>query len=68
MLIGESNYVSYANISSSFGSFLSAYSAFEEPKSYSELVKHKQWVEAMQSEIASLEDNNTWSIVDLPPI
>ncbi|XP_075096151.1 uncharacterized protein LOC142174258 [Nicotiana tabacum] len=28
-----------------------------EPKSYYEDVKHKQWIEAMQSEIAALEDN-----------
>lgn len=50
-----SNYVSYANISQSFGIALTAYSAIVE-----------QWIEAMQSEIAALEDN-TWSIVDLPP-
>lgn len=26
-----------------------------------------RWVQVMQLEIAGLEDNNTWSIVDLPP-
>ncbi|XP_055826227.1 uncharacterized mitochondrial protein AtMg00820-like [Solanum dulcamara] len=26
-----------------------------------------RWVEAMQLQIASLEDNHTWSVVDLPP-
>lgn len=49
-----------------FGIALSVYSAIEEPKSYSEAVKNKQWIEAMQSEIATLEENNTWSIIDLP--
>jgi len=26
-----------------------------------------KWIEAMESEIAALETNNTWEIVKLPP-
>lgn len=62
-----SNYISYANISQSCGIALTAYSAIADPKSYSEALKHKHWIKAIQSEIEALEDNHTWSIVDLPP-
>ncbi|XP_075111723.1 uncharacterized protein LOC142181931 [Nicotiana tabacum] len=60
-----SNYVSYANISSVYSSILSAHSAIIEPKTYIEVVKNLKWIEAMKSEITALEENNTWSIIDL---
>ncbi|XP_075073941.1 uncharacterized protein LOC142161877 [Nicotiana tabacum] len=44
-----------------------AYSAIVEPKSYTEAVKDAKWVEAMKCEISALEDNHTWTVVDLPP-
>ncbi|XP_019256399.1 PREDICTED: uncharacterized protein LOC109234799 [Nicotiana attenuata] len=37
-----------------------------EPTSYSEAVKDKRWVEAMQAEIKALEDNKTCELVSLP--
>ena len=40
-----------------------------EPKTYEEAVnstKAKQWKEAMQAEVESLENNNTWTFVDRP--
>ncbi|GJS54680.1 zinc finger, CCHC-type containing protein [Tanacetum coccineum] len=39
----------------------------EEPTSYEEASKSKQWVEAMRSEIAAIEKNKTWFLSDLPP-
>ena len=40
-----------------------------EPKTYEEAVKSnkaKQWKEAMQAEVESLENNDTWTFVDRP--
>nr|XP_009588749.1 uncharacterized protein LOC104086239 [Nicotiana tomentosiformis] len=34
-------------------------------KSYKEITTNPKWIEAMKLEIAALEENNTWSIVDL---
>ncbi|XP_075085075.1 uncharacterized protein LOC142168309 [Nicotiana tabacum] len=59
--------VSYDNVSSSFGSALAAYSAIIEPKTFAEAVKDPKWVAAIKDEISALENNNTWSIVALPP-
>ncbi|KAI3518152.1 hypothetical protein L1887_06594 [Cichorium endivia] len=38
----------------------------EEPSSYVEASKKKEWREAMNAELASIERNNTWRLVDLP--
>ncbi|GAA0145164.1 hypothetical protein LIER_05418 [Lithospermum erythrorhizon] len=35
-------------------------------KSFKEAMKHPQWREAIQKEISALEDNGTWSMVQLP--
>ncbi|KAL2228363.1 UNVERIFIED_CONTAM: Retrovirus-related Pol polyprotein from transposon RE1, partial [Sesamum indicum] len=37
-----------------------------EPRNYTEAVKRKEWVEAMESEIKALDDNDTWDITELP--
>ncbi|RVW84581.1 Retrovirus-related Pol polyprotein from transposon RE1 [Vitis vinifera] len=38
-----------------------------EPTSYAEATSHSHWQEAMQSELAALEANHTWSLTSLPP-
>lgn len=38
----------------------------EEPTSYSEAAKEKEWREAMENELSSIEKNNTWVLTDLP--
>lgn len=38
-----------------------------ETRSFSEASQDPKWVESMQPEITTLEENNTWSIVSLPP-
>lgn len=37
-----------------------------EPQTFKEAAKDTRWIEAMKLEIKALEDNNTWTIVDLP--
>ncbi|XP_075097846.1 uncharacterized protein LOC142175166 [Nicotiana tabacum] len=58
--------VSYENISDSYAKALSSYSAVVEPQSYAEAVKDPKWIEAIKAEISALEENHTWSIVELP--
>ncbi|GJW14728.1 zinc finger, CCHC-type containing protein [Tanacetum coccineum] len=38
----------------------------EEPVSYTEASKKREWVEAMDAELSSIEKNKTWTLVDLP--
>ena len=38
----------------------------EEPVSYTEASKKREWVEAMDAELSSIEKNKTWNLVDLP--
>nr|XP_016462446.1 PREDICTED: uncharacterized protein LOC107785615 [Nicotiana tabacum] len=38
-----------------------------EPSSFKEAASDPRWIEAMQLKLHALEDNNTWSVVDLPP-
>lgn len=38
-----------------------------QPVHFEEAVKEKVWVEAMNEEISSIEKNDTWQLVDLPP-
>src|ERR1043165_5730093 len=38
----------------------------EEPANYKEAAEYPQWIEAMESEIDSIEKNNTWTLTTLP--
>lgn len=39
----------------------------DEPVNFSQVVKEKSWMKAMQQEIDAIEKNNTWKLVELPP-
>lgn len=38
----------------------------EEPKTFTEDMKHSHWRDAMAQEISALESNNTWTLTPLP--
>lgn len=38
----------------------------QEPHNYTEAKENVAWIEAMKTDIAVLENNETWEIVDLP--
>nr|XP_016506532.1 PREDICTED: uncharacterized protein LOC107824298 [Nicotiana tabacum] len=62
-----SAHVSYSHVSPSYSQVLSAYSICTEPQTFLEADRNPQWVETMKLEIATLEYNHTWSVMDLPP-
>lgn len=59
--------VNYNNISTLYSRVLSSYSIHHEPQSFKEASLDPRWVEAIQLEIAALEEKKTWTVVDLPP-
>ena len=60
-------YVSHSGLSPAYRSFVHNISKLAEPTTYAQASHDPQWVAAMNSEIQALEDNNTWSMVPLPP-
>ena len=47
--------------------FLAAITIGCEPSTYAEAIKDECWREGMRNEIQALEDNETWTVEDLPP-
>lgn len=47
--------------------FLAAITAGVEPRNFQEAMKDAGWRDAMQRELTTLEDNDTWVIENLPP-
>jgi hypothetical protein len=45
---------------------IAMFSSSEDPTTFEEAVKSKTWRNAMETEMKSIEDNNTWKLVDLP--
>jgi hypothetical protein len=46
---------------------IALFSSSEDPSTYEEAAKVDSWRKAMDSEIQSIEDNDTWELVNLPP-
>lgn len=47
--------------------FMSAIMSHDEPKHFTQAVKHDHWRAAMSEELWTLEANQTWSLQPLPP-
>jgi len=62
-----SSFLSYKKCSPNYRNFCYSVSFLIEPKTYTQDSKLDYWVQAMNYEIAALEQNHTWEIVDLPP-
>lgn len=45
---------------------IAAYVDVLKPRSYTEANTDPNWIDFMKAEIEALEDNHTWTIVDLP--
>ncbi|KAL0451508.1 UNVERIFIED_CONTAM: Retrovirus-related Pol polyprotein from transposon RE2 [Sesamum latifolium] len=56
------------SINTAYLSFVASLSILQKPWSFTEAVKYPKWREAMQAEIAILEQNHTWSLTPLPPV
>lgn len=53
----------------SFDQFINEATSVPEPSSYQEVLKSSEkdkWIEAMNKELTSLEENQTWELTDLP--
>ncbi|MFS7932971.1 putative RNA-directed DNA polymerase [Helianthus anomalus] len=60
------NFVSYDKFSDSHKAFLAAITSNDEPENFKQAVQDPNWRDAMQKEIKALEENDTWTIEDLP--
>ena len=61
------NYISDEYFSPDHKAFLAAITSYQEPRSYKEAVQQKIWRDSMKKEIDAFEENETFSVVDLPP-
>ncbi|XP_072087200.1 uncharacterized protein [Arachis hypogaea] len=62
-----SHHLSYASFSPKHLAFTLAIINNPNPKHYSEAVMHDCWRKAIDAELATLEQNKTWTITSLPP-
>nr|GEV89762.1 integrase, catalytic core [Tanacetum cinerariifolium] len=63
---GERQHVEEINVDTEVGAFLVAIASNDEPKSFNQAVHDLNWRATMQKEIEALEENETWSIKELP--
>jgi hypothetical protein len=61
------HFISYNRYSPSHLCYIANVSRDEEPPSYELAMTDPKWQEAMNSELQALIDNQTWSLVPLPP-
>lgn len=59
--------MTYFNLTTPYQYMLALLLVVPEFKTFREAVSDPKWVQAMKQEVATLEDNNTWTIIDLCP-
>ncbi|MCI13559.1 retrovirus-related pol polyprotein from transposon TNT 1-94, partial [Trifolium medium] len=57
---------SYSNLSNNFEKYAMSITATVEPRDYKQASQHQCWLDAMDAEIRALQQNRTWTYVDLP--
>lgn len=57
--------MSYDKLTPKYQAYITTFSTIVE-STYEKASKDQRWIEAMEAEIAALEDNHTWDIVSLP--
>ncbi|KAI5399001.1 hypothetical protein KIW84_064391 [Lathyrus oleraceus] len=62
-----SSVLSYNNCSPDFHHFCCSISSNPEPSSFLQANKFECWKHAMNVELQALDDNHTWTLMDLPP-
>ena len=60
------DYVSHINFSEEEGQAHLVLFAELDPITYAQAVQSEKWKQAMDSEIAAIERNNTWELTDVP--
>lgn len=61
------HYISDDRFSAEHKAFLAAITSATEPRNYKEAVQHEIWRNSMKKKIVAFEENETFSVVDLPP-
>lgn len=61
------NQVAVQQVQPQFHCFLSKLVTNVDPTSFKRAVEHQHWIDAMNTELAALEKNDTWEITSLPP-
>jgi transposase InsO family protein len=56
----------YASLVETSADLVDAVQHVEEPHSFRQAASHPEWMRAMETELASIERNHTWTLVDLP--
>lgn len=62
-----SNYMSNAGLSGTYQTFFTKLTSLKEPLNYDNATMDPKWILAMDQELQALQNNNTWSLIDLPP-
>ncbi|KAJ0546332.1 putative RNA-directed DNA polymerase [Helianthus annuus] len=60
------HFISYDKFTDKHKAFLAAITSNNEPKHYNQAVQDAHWREAMKREIQALEENETWTLEELP--